>query len=72
MRAKIDSNGDPRGRRGGAVKKVVGRRVIAGREIWDVTSDSGPHRLVTSATSVIAMDQAVRLYKRALRRLANR
>ena len=72
MKAKMDSNGDPRRRSGGAVKKVVGRSVSAGREIWDVASDSGPHKLVTSATSVIAMDQAVRLYKRALRRLANR
>ena len=72
MRAKIDSNSDPRGRRGSAVKKVVGRSVSAGREIWDIASDRGPRRLVTSATSVIAMDQAVRLYKRALRRLANR
>jgi hypothetical protein len=72
MRAKIDSNSRPRGRSGSAVKKVVGGSVSAGREIWHVASDSRTHRLVTSATSVIAMDQAVRLYKRALRRLANR
>ncbi len=72
MRAKIDSNSRPRSRSGRATEKVSSKRGSGGREIWEVASNDGPHRLVTSATSVIAMDEAVRLYKRALRRLANR
>ena len=42
------------------------------REVWHVNSGGERHTYVTSSRSVRAMDEAVRLYDCALKRLASR
>jgi hypothetical protein len=55
------------------VIKVAGKKAArkAG-EVWRITSDGKVKVLTTRRTSVRAMDEATRLYGKALQRLANR
>ena len=43
-----------------------------GQEEWYVTTNTGQVTMVTSSTSAAAMDEAVKLYSGALKRLAKR
>ena len=49
-----------------------GRKAENGQEEWYVTTNTGRGTMVTSATSAAAMDEAVKLYSGALKRLAKR
>lgn len=49
-----------------------GRKAENGQEEWYVTTNTGPVTMVTSSTSAAAMDEAVKLYSGALKRLAKR
>ncbi len=75
---KNGKSGEPRS--GRAEKALAGRTLseaskahsTSHREVWHVDSGGERHTYVTSSKSVRAMDEAVRLYDRALKRLANR
>ncbi len=60
------------GRQKGTVKKVLGKATHKGRERWRVSSDGFIKVVTTSGASQDAMDEAMTLYGRALKRLANR
>lgn len=49
-----------------------GRKAENGQEEWYVTTNTGQVTMVTSSTSAAAMDEAVKLYSGALKRLAKR
>lgn len=49
-----------------------GRKADNGQEKWYVTTNTGRVTMVTSSTSAAAMDEAVKLYSGALKRLAKR
>ena len=50
-----------------------GKKTPTGRETWTITpKGSRPYKIVTSASSITAMDKAVVTYRQALKRLANR
>ncbi len=52
---------------------ILGRRKTEnGQEKWYVTTNTGQVTMVTSSTSAAAMDEAVKLYSGALKRLAKR
>ena len=51
---------------------IIQGRTESGREKWSVTEDQKTVTEVTSSTSAKIMDDAVRKYSRALRRLAKR
>ena len=51
---------------------LVGRKAENGQEDWYVTTNTGQVTMVTSSTSAAAMDEAVKLYSGALKRLAKR
>jgi len=75
---KNGKSGEPRA--GKAEKTMAGRipsdaskgHGTSHREVWHVSSGGERHTHVTSSRSVRAMDEAVRIYDRALKRLANR
>jgi hypothetical protein len=48
------------------------RKTATGQEKWNVTLDGRQVTMVTSSTSVAAMDDAVHVYSGALKRLAKR
>ena len=55
------------------VERVIGgSRSRSGRELWRVASRGKIVTLSTSALSARAMDEAMKIYGRALRRLANK
>lgn len=70
MQAKNSSRA--RQGRKGVAEKVIGFDVKGGREKWRVSYNGKVRTVVTSRPSVIAMDKAVELYGRALKRLADR
>lgn len=51
---------------------VVTKLEDKNRETWRVTSSGVTKNIVTRRSSARAMDEAVEIYERALRRLANR
>ena len=53
-------------------KRVIGKTVLGSREVWRVASSGKIKNLTTSASSTSVMDQAVVIYGRALKRLADR
>ena len=60
------------GRQKSGVKRVIGRVNRDDREVWRVEYDGRIKNLATTASSTRAMDQAMVLYGRALKRLADR
>ena len=60
------------GRQKSGVKRIIGKVNRGDREVWRVASDGRIKNLVTSASSTSAMDQAIVIYGRALKRLADR
>ena len=53
--------------------RVVGKKVVReGREVWRVTFHGEAKDIVTRSSSTRAMDEAVKIYGRALKRLADR
>ena len=57
----------------GERRRVIGKTKLSdGREIWRVASGTRITDLTTSASSTSVMDQAMVIYGRALKRLADR
>lgn len=57
----------------GERRRVIGKtRLSDGREVWRVASGDRITDLITSASSTSVMDQAMVIYGRALKRLADR
>ena len=50
--------------------RIEGRRMADGREAWRVTSGDRVLNLTTSTSSTAAIDEAVKIYDPALKRLA--
>ena len=59
-------------RRPRPVEKVIGGATRAGRDVWRVTSHGKVSTITTSVVSARAMDEAMKIYGRALRRLADK
>jgi hypothetical protein len=54
-------------------KSVVDKKTTAtGREVWTIFAKGRRARVTTSAKSVAALNKAVKRYRNALRRLADR
>jgi len=64
--------GTSSGRQKSAVKRVIGKMKRGDREVWRVASEGKTKNLTTTASSTSAMDQAIVIYGRALKRLADR
>lgn len=57
----------------GETRRVIGKTKLSdGREVWRVASGTRITDLTTSASSTSVMDQAMVIYGRALKRLADR
>jgi hypothetical protein len=57
----------------GETRRVIGKTTLSdGREVWRVASGTRITNLTTSASSTSIMDQAMVIYGRALKRLADR
>jgi hypothetical protein len=54
------------------VDAVIDKTVRDNREIWRVSSNGQIKNIATTASSTAAMDEAVEIYGRALKRLAHR
>ena len=52
--------------------RILGKLERDDREVWRVASGHQIKNLTTTASSTSAMDEAVVIYDRALKRLANR
>jgi hypothetical protein len=52
--------------------RVIGAEKKHGREIWRVAASGKIYNLTTSSSSATAMDEAVRTYRKALKRLAKK
>jgi hypothetical protein len=56
-----------------SAQRVIGKTTRRDREAWRVVSNAGKIKtIVTSTSTASVMDQAMLIYDRALRRLANR
>ena len=51
---------------------MVGKTLHGTREVWRISSGGKIKNIATSASSTAAMDEAMVIYGRALKRLANR
>jgi hypothetical protein len=70
---KKQSAGPFRGKRHSArADAVVGKTLHGTREVWRISSGGKIRNIATSASSTAAMDEAMVIYGRALKRLANR
>jgi hypothetical protein len=55
------------------VNAVVGDKTVRGkREVWRISAGGTIKSIATTASSTAAMDEAVKIYGFALKRLANR
>jgi hypothetical protein len=59
-------------RQGSEVTRIIGKLNRDDREVWRVASGRQIKNLTTTISSASAMDEAVEIYGRALKRLANR
>ncbi len=61
-----------RGKLGNAVRIEGKKTTPDGKEVWLISSEGKTFNLTTSISSTAIMDDAVRIYAPALKRLANR
>jgi hypothetical protein len=56
------------------VDAVIGGKTVRddNREVWRVSANGQIKNITTTASSTAAMDEAMKIYSRALERLANR
>ncbi|MGH6801752.1 MAG: hypothetical protein ACREC3_00075 [Methyloceanibacter sp.] len=70
-KTKIGGKQEP-GVAGRTDKRSVCKKIGRGGEVWQISSKGARKTVVTSRKSAAAMDEAVRRYASALRRLADR
>ena len=57
---------------GSAIRVVSQGKTPGGDEVWRVSANGRSYQLTTSSSSASVMDDAVRIYRNALERLAKR